>query len=81
VYKYYNLNMTGHRVQTTGSLDGLFDIYATAGTTYNSVKMLCGSRGKDATWDILVTNLDKVGYSSSGTINIHAYQFNYPRGV
>ena len=80
VYKYYNLNMTGDRVQTTGSPDGLFDIYATAGTTYNSVKMLCGSRGTDSTWDILVTNLDAVGYPPSGTINIHAYQFNYGQG-
>ena len=29
VYKYYNLAMTGHRVQTFGSPHNLFDIYAT----------------------------------------------------
>lgn len=81
VYKYYNLNMTGQRVQTTGSPDGLFDIYATRGSTSNSVKMLCGSRLQSGTWDILVTNLNAVGLPPSGTITIHAYQFNYGSGA
>jgi hypothetical protein len=72
--------MTGNRVQTIGSPDGLFDVYATAGTTENSVKMICGSRLTAGTWDILVTGLDKVGLPSSGTITIQAYQFNYAGG-
>jgi hypothetical protein len=80
VYKYYNLNMTGNRVQTVGSPDGLFDIYATAGTTANSVKMICGSRLTAGLWDILVTGLDAVGLPSSGKITIQAYQFNYAGG-
>lgn len=81
VYKYYNLNMTGSRVQTIGSPDGKFDIYATRnGAAANSVKMLCGSRLTDGTWDILVTGLDAVGLPPSGTITIHSYQFNYGKG-
>jgi hypothetical protein len=80
VYKYYNLNMTENRVQTIGSPDGLFDIYATAGTTEDSVKMICGSRLTAGTWDILVTGLDKIGLPSSGSITIQAYQFNYDGG-
>lgn len=81
VYKYYYKNMTGNRIQTVGSPDGLFDIYATAGTTRNSVKMICGSRLTAGTWDIKVTGLDKVGLPSSGTITIQAYQFNYAGGA
>ena len=81
VYKYYNLNMTGNRVQTVGSPDGLFDVYATAGTKENSVKMICGSRLTAGTWDILVTGLNAIGLPSSGTITIQAYQFNYDGGA
>ena len=81
VYKYYNLNMTGNRVQTVGSADGLFDVYATVGTTENSVKMICGSRLTAGTWDILMTGLDTIGLPSSGTITLQAYQFNYAGGA
>jgi hypothetical protein len=82
IYKYYNLQMTGTRVQTTGSPDGKFDIYATrSGTTASSVKMLCGSRLTAGTWDILVTGLSAVGLPSSGSITIHARQFNYVNGT
>jgi hypothetical protein len=52
VYKYYGTNMTGHCVQTTGSADRLFDVYATRGTTANLVKMLCGSRLASGLWNI-----------------------------
>ncbi|KAH7007690.1 glycoside hydrolase family 39 protein [Ilyonectria destructans] len=79
VYKYYNLNMTGQRVQTIGSPDNLFDIYATRDGK-KSVKMLCGSRLTSGTWDILVTGLDAIGLPSAGTITIQAYQFNYVDG-
>ncbi|RAL58342.1 hypothetical protein DID88_005214 [Monilinia fructigena] len=41
VYKYYNLNMTGHRVRTSASADTQLDTYATVGST--QVKILCGS--------------------------------------
>ncbi|OJJ42690.1 hypothetical protein ASPZODRAFT_147101 [Penicilliopsis zonata CBS 506.65] len=79
VYRYYNLNMTGERLATTGSPDALFDIYATSdGTT---VRMLCGSRLTAGTWDIAVTNLAALGLPDSGTIVIQSYQFNWPNGV
>lgn len=80
VYKYYYLNMTGQRVQTIGSPDRLFDIYATKGTAANSVKMLCGSRLAAGSWDILVTGLSSVGLPTSGSVTIHSYQFNYAGG-
>jgi hypothetical protein len=81
IYKYYNLNMTGTRVQTVRSPDALFDIYATReGTDASTVKMLCGSRLTSGTWDILVTGLDAVGLPAEGTITIHSYQFNWPNG-
>lgn len=79
VYKYYNLNMTGHRVQTIGSPDNLFDLYATVDGS-SKVKMLCGSRLAAGTWDIRVTGLQAVGLPSSGTITIQAYEFNFDDG-
>ena len=81
IYKYYNLNMSGERVQTIGSPDKLFDIYATRdGSDSSTVKMLCGSRLTDGTWDILVTGLDAVGLPASGNVTVQAYQFNYVDG-
>lgn len=79
VYKYYNLNMTGARVQTIGSPDNLFDIYATRDGSA-SVKMLCGSRLTSGTWDIRVTGLDAIGLPSEGTITIQSFQFNFVDG-
>lgn len=71
--------MTGHRVQTIGSPDNLFDLYATVDGT-SKVKMLCGSRLAAGTWDIRVTGLQAVGLPSSGTITIQAYEFNFDDG-
>ncbi|KAM0550215.1 hypothetical protein ACHAPJ_009063 [Fusarium lateritium] len=75
VYRYYNLNMTGHRVETVGSSDGLFDVFSTSQGTRGSAKILCGSRLQASPWKIQVTNLDKAGYPRNGVINVHKYQF------
>ncbi|KAL1887122.1 hypothetical protein Sste5346_010428 [Sporothrix stenoceras] len=82
VYKYYNLNMTGQRVQTVGSPDSLFDIYATTGVNGETptVKMLCGSRLTSGTWDILVAGLNAVGLPAEGSVTIQSFQFNYVDG-
>lgn len=73
VYKYYNLNMTGHRVGTTPSADLALDTYATVGPSL--VKILCGVRIRTGTWQITVSDLSAVGLPTSGTLNIHTYEF------
>ncbi|KAL2132891.1 hypothetical protein VTI74DRAFT_3169 [Chaetomium olivicolor] len=77
VYKYYGTNMTGTRVTTTGSGDRIFDVYATRGSTANSVKILASSRGTHGIWDLKVTGLDALGLPTSGTISIRTWRFDY----
>ena len=73
VYKYYNLNMTGHRVTTTGSGDLLADAYAT--TDGQLAKVLSGVRLATGTWYITVKNLSALGLPQSGSINIQTWGF------
>lgn len=80
VYKYYYQNMTGQRVETIGSLDQLFDVYATKGHARNSVKILSGTRKAAGNWDILITGLSTVGLPSRGSVIVRSYQFNYTDG-
>ncbi|KAK4139454.1 glycoside hydrolase family 39 protein [Dichotomopilus funicola] len=77
VYKYYGTNMTGTRVATAGSADRAFDVYATRGSTANSVKILASSRGADGIWDIKVTGLDAVGLPVSGSVSTQTWRFDY----
>ncbi|KAJ5734950.1 uncharacterized protein N7483_000075 [Penicillium malachiteum] len=73
VYKYYNLNMTGERLNTTGTGDRLMDVYATVDS--DKVRILCGVRITEGTWQITVDNMDAVGLPSSGTIDIQTWGF------
>lgn len=73
VYKYYNLNMTGERVSTTGTGDRLMDVYATVDS--DTVRILCGARITAGTWQITVDNMSAVGLPTSGTINIQTWGF------
>ena len=75
VYKYYAGSMTGQRVATTGSADGLFDVYATRGGAANTVKILAGTRGSTGMYDITVTGLSAVGLKS-GNVNIRTRMFD-----
>lgn len=68
VYAYYNRNMTGQRVATTGSTDRLFDVYATIDGT--SLKVLAGSRITAGTWSIQIE-----GISGDGNVDVHEYSF------
>ena len=77
VYKYYNLNMTGSRAQTTASPDGLFDVYSTVDSANNNVKILAGSRLEVGTWDILVSGLQNIGLPPCGSVSIQTYKFDY----
>ncbi|CVL07483.1 uncharacterized protein FMAN_14388 [Fusarium mangiferae] len=80
VYKYYNLNMTGSRVQTSGSSDTLFDVYATSNGKSRSAKILCGTRHHASTWSVQIMNLDKAGYPKNGKVKIQKYQFGFGNG-
>ena len=73
MYKYYNLNMIGHRVGTTPSADLKIDTYATVGR--DMVRILCGVRIETGTWQITVNDLSSVGLAESGALNIHTYGF------
>lgn len=73
VYRYYNLNMTGHRVGTSASADAKLDTYATVGST--QVKILSGVHITAGTWQITVNSLSSVGLPTSGTLNIHTWGF------
>lgn len=65
--------MTGYRVGTTPSADLALDTYVTVGSSL--VKILCGVRIKTGTWQITVNDLSAVGLPTSGTLDIHTYEF------
>lgn len=73
VYKYYNLNMTGERVETTDSGDGLFDVYATVDS--DKVRVLAGTWIAEGEWYITVDQLSEVGLPSDGTLDIQTWAF------
>ncbi|KAH8589871.1 glycoside hydrolase superfamily [Bisporella sp. PMI_857] len=74
VYKYYNLNMTGHRVKSSMTDDGLGDVYATVGS--DKVRILSGVRTGTGEWAVGVRCLSCVGLPTSGNISVHTYSFN-----
>ncbi|KAJ5166095.1 uncharacterized protein N7482_004876 [Penicillium canariense] len=73
VYKYYNLNMTGHRVETSGTGDRLFDVYATVDA--QKVRILSGTRITTGDWQITVNGLSAVGLPREGTVGIQTWGF------
>ena len=73
VYKYYNQQMVGVRAQTTGTGDGIMDVYATIAS--DKVRTLAGVRLKTGTWYITIKGLTSVGLPASGTLNIQTYGF------
>lgn len=84
VYKYYKMNMTGTKVNTSGSADRLFDVYATMSDRNGNgpaVKMICGPRLANGTWDILVTGLNRAGLPPSGSIAIRTIEFDFQGGA
>ncbi|CAK1358865.1 hypothetical protein CB0940_02190 [Cercospora beticola] len=70
VYKYYNRNMTGIRAGTTGSGDGVMDVYATIGS--DKVRTLTGCTNT-GTYYVTINKLSSVGLPTSGTLNIQTY--------
>jgi hypothetical protein len=78
VYKYYTLNMKGHRVGTIPSADLKLDTFATVGL--DMVRALTGVRLATGTWQITINDLTVVGLAPSGTLNIHTFGFPDPGG-
>ncbi|PKX96013.1 glycoside hydrolase family 39 protein [Aspergillus novofumigatus IBT 16806] len=74
VYKYYNLNMTGHRVGTLPSSDLKLDAYATVGDD-RVARVLVGVRIAKGTWQLQLNKLSALGLPTSGTLNVHTWGF------
>jgi hypothetical protein len=62
--------MTGVRVNTTGSTNLTFDVYATAESS-GKVRILAGSEVHTGTWSINVVNLSAVGFPSCCMASSH----------
>lgn len=73
VYKYYNLNMTGTRLQTTGSGDRQLDTYATYDN--KKVKVLVGARFVSGLWYVTLENLSAYGLPKAGNLTIQTWGF------
>ena len=73
VYKYYNQNMTGHRVGTTPSADLKLDAYATVGSS--SAIVLVGVRISTGTWTLQLDDLSALGLPTSGTLDVQTWGF------
>lgn len=78
VYKYYNMNMTGHRVGTSSSSDRKLDTYATVCS--DMVKILTGVRVATGTWEVTVKSLSSVGLPLSGSVRIRTWAFPFTGG-
>ncbi|KAJ8118500.1 hypothetical protein OPT61_g533 [Boeremia exigua] len=76
VYKYYN-SMRDTRVATSGSADGKFDVFATRGSTRDSVKILAGSRLTTDEYDITIEDMNAVGLPESGSVTIQTLRFDW----
>ncbi|CAH0038495.1 unnamed protein product [Clonostachys solani] len=77
VYNYYANSMTGNRVATTSSGDGMFEVFATRGSSKDSVRILTGLRPKVGvrTYDVRVTGLSALGIS--GSVQIRTKRFTH----
>jgi hypothetical protein len=73
VYKYYYLNMTGTRLQATGSGDRQLDVYATH--DHKKVKLLVGARFNQGLWYVRLDNLCAYGLPSAGNLTIQTWGF------
>ncbi|RAO66687.1 uncharacterized protein BHQ10_002699 [Talaromyces amestolkiae] len=73
VYEYYYQNMTGCRLNTTGSVNLQFDVYATVDDV---VRILAGGQTATGNWTVTVENLTEVGLPQQGSVSIRTLAFN-----
>ncbi|KAH7143435.1 glycoside hydrolase superfamily [Dactylonectria macrodidyma] len=78
VYNYYSKSMTGNRVSTTASADGVFEVFATRGSSKDSVKLITGLRPQYGvrTYDVTIKGLSAVGVTG-GTVKVRTKRFNH----
>ncbi|CAG8372669.1 unnamed protein product [Penicillium salamii] len=74
VYKYYAMNMTGHRVRSEMTPNALGDNYAVVGD--GRVRILAGVRPTTGTWGIVLSGLSAVGLPTSGQLPIQTLRFD-----
>lgn len=79
VYNYYTSNMTGYRVGSTPSDDAYLDTYAVVGS--DRVRVLCGVRTNEGTWQITIDDLSSVGLPEEGSLEIFTYGFPFTGGA
>ncbi|PGH17720.1 hypothetical protein AJ80_04728 [Polytolypa hystricis UAMH7299] len=75
LYNYYGQEMTGTRLASTGSTDGVLDIFGTLSDD-GVVRILTGVRARTGTWEIEVRNLSALGFPASGEITIQTWGFD-----
>ena len=73
-YAYYGSSMTGRRVASEGSEDGVADAFATVGD--DRVRILAGVRQQVGTWQLQISGLESVGLPADGTVSVQTYAFN-----
>lgn len=75
MYKYYAQSMTGTRLATEGSADGVLAIFSALGSD-GKVRILTGVRVRTGTWEIEVRNLPALGIPADGQIIIQTFGFD-----
>lgn len=75
VYKYYNQDMTGHRVATTPTKDLSGDVYATVDDKEKKVRVLVGARITTGTWQVKIDFLSSVGLPKHGVLDVRTFEF------
>ncbi|KAJ0385211.1 hypothetical protein COL922a_006807 [Colletotrichum nupharicola] len=73
-YKYY-AGMTGDRVATAASPDLKFDVFGTV--SEKNVKLLAGTQSLQASYEISVSGLDRIGLPADGSISIRTLRFDF----
>ncbi|KAK2042626.1 glycoside hydrolase [Colletotrichum somersetense] len=73
-YKYY-AGMTGDRVSTNASSDLEFDVFGTI--SGNSVKLLAGTQSLQASYEISVSGLGRIGLPADGSVSIRTLRFDF----
>ncbi|KAJ0319025.1 hypothetical protein Brms1b_004000 [Colletotrichum noveboracense] len=73
-YKYY-AGMTGDRVATAASPDLKFDVFGTV--SEKNVKLLAGTQSLQASYEISVSGLGRIGLPADGSISIRTLRFDF----
>ncbi|KAI5307917.1 hypothetical protein KEM55_007060, partial [Ascosphaera atra] len=75
VYKYYTTNMTGERLETTGSNDMTFDVYSVIDDS--TIKVLAGARLTEGKFSIQVNGVaTALGIATSkGSVSVKTLRF------